>query len=458
MTVGIGFVSCSQAQTADALWFGEVQCTLSMQMPGYTHQETQTWRLTGEAPKMSGSIAVYPATWIVTSSGSGQRTVNAQFTASDWKSNATPLSAPLAMFVRVNGALVIKSYHSQLSAAKAVTITRQVSLPGATPAQSSTQSAVGEWTMPAIEVAAPGGNIAGTGTTAIGGSSIPERPGGSPQTANCTWHFTRATSGTPPTVTLPVASPTHLTLSSSSSSTSPQGSSTSGTANSSSATGSQTTTPVTNGALQMTAPTIVPSAGALTISWAAPANNGGDAVDSYDLEVNLTAPSGTATTTSTIAAPNTTYRLQARACPDTPAACQAPNFDTYRFRIRAHNSSGYGAYTDYTGSVRPMLSYMQDVYPIFTRLQCAACHSRQNGGNVHLYLDDPPSVTYQSVKGLGNIVNAVQPANSYLLTYPSHILNTHCGSNPPFASPNPPAGATPEYWVILQWIRDGAPF
>ena len=178
-------------QTADAIWSGQVQCMLSMQSSGYAHQEIQTWQLTGEPPKIQGSIAVYPATWSVSSTGAGQRSVNGQFTASQWKSSATPMSAPLGMFLRVNGALVIKSFHALVSAPKAITITRQVSLLGATPSVSTVQDAADEWIMPAIEVADANSDVAGSGTIMVGSTAIPERAGGTAQPADCTWQFTR---------------------------------------------------------------------------------------------------------------------------------------------------------------------------------------------------------------------------------------------------------------------------
>jgi len=101
------------------------------------------------------------------------------------------------MFLRVNGSLVIKSFHSLLSAPKAITITRQVSLLGTTPTLSTVQYAADEWIMPPIEMAGATSAISGAGTTLVGATAFPERAGGSAQTANCTWQFTKgAASGT----------------------------------------------------------------------------------------------------------------------------------------------------------------------------------------------------------------------------------------------------------------------
>jgi hypothetical protein len=73
---------------------------------------------------------------------------------------------------------------------KAITIARQVSLVGATPSVSTTQYAADEWIMPPIEAADATSGITGSGTTIVGAIAIPERAGGSAQTANCTWQFT----------------------------------------------------------------------------------------------------------------------------------------------------------------------------------------------------------------------------------------------------------------------------
>src|SRR4051812_11079022 len=141
--VSVLCVVSAHAQTANAIWSGKVQCTLSLQFPGYSHQETQTWELTGEAPKMAG-MAVYPAMWTVSGSGGGQRAVNGQFISSLWKLDAAPMSAPIAIFVRTNNRLVIKPYHAQLYSPKSMAITRQVSLPGVNPTQTTMLNAIDE--------------------------------------------------------------------------------------------------------------------------------------------------------------------------------------------------------------------------------------------------------------------------------------------------------------------------
>lgn len=174
----------------------------------------------------------------------------------------------------------------------------------------------------------------------------------------------------------------------------------------------------------MSAPLLTAGPGNIAASWTAPASSGDGPIDSYELELNLDGSS----TSLTIPAPATTYIVQARACPDANLPCSPGNWKTYRLRVRAHNSSGYGAYADYSGPLRPLLSYMQDLSQLWGKLQCTMCHTRQNGTTSVLYLDGSPSSTYSNLISTANVVtNPV--SSSHLLTYPSHAdPNSHCGN------------------------------
>ena len=51
-------------------WSGSVTAKLDMDLANYSRHETQTWTLTGGAPIMQGTAALYPATWHYTGTGS----------------------------------------------------------------------------------------------------------------------------------------------------------------------------------------------------------------------------------------------------------------------------------------------------------------------------------------------------------------------------------------------------
>lgn len=170
------------AQSQDSLWTGQVQCQLTVHSSGYTHQEAQTWKLTGAPPTLSGAIQVYPATW----SSAGQGTVQQPIRTAQWTVDVQPMNAPLGIFIRASdNRLVIKGYHSQLYSPSGVTGTQLMPTPG------TVQFATTEWTLPVIEDSPTSTSVSGSGTVVVGGTSLPLQPGATNTIANCTWQFSK---------------------------------------------------------------------------------------------------------------------------------------------------------------------------------------------------------------------------------------------------------------------------
>src|SRR5882724_163571 len=141
----------AQSNPPGTLWSRQVQCIVTLQSAEYTHQETQTWKLTG-APPTPGPMAVYPANWSVTGQGSTLRTVNTQAISGGWKTNVASMNATIAIFVRASDQrLVIKSYHAQLYSAGGIAGTKQVAVVGAAAVQSNLSLPAYEWQFPKIE-------------------------------------------------------------------------------------------------------------------------------------------------------------------------------------------------------------------------------------------------------------------------------------------------------------------
>lgn len=106
------------------------------------------------------------------------------------------------------------------------------------------------------------------------------------------------------------------------------------------------------------------------------------------------------------------------------------------------------------------VSFANDVVPIFESRGCSICHSGNGIGRDlgNLTLDASPNLIYSEVaeelspvRGILRI-DAEEPANSLLLTFPS-------AEDPPDSHPNVTfaSGADPDYLTILGWITDGAP-
>lgn len=101
------------------------------------------------------------------------------------------------------------------------------------------------------------------------------------------------------------------------------------------------------------------------------------------------------------------------------------------------------------------VSYLQQVFPIFARRGCVACHAEGNGpgrerGN--LTLNNDPNNVYRelTIERAGRVVVAA-PDTSMLLTLPSR-------EEPPDRHPNVTftSALDPDYQLIRAWIAEGA--
>lgn len=178
---------------SNALWSGSAQCTLTMQSDGYAHQETQTWTIAQGAQPLPGAMPAYPASWTVTGGGGSQRMQAAQVLAARWTSAVPAINAPIAIFVRASDRrLIIKAWHSQLTAPGAVSTVRQIG-----GAQSSLALAATEWPFPAIEADENSTEVRGTGTVIVPGSLMPMQLASATGTANCAWQFNKGGANSP---------------------------------------------------------------------------------------------------------------------------------------------------------------------------------------------------------------------------------------------------------------------
>ena len=530
--VKVGTLLFSQSSAVTGPWSGQAQCQITVQGPyGYNHSETQTWTLNGGQPTMQGAMNILPATWSATGQGSFQKTTGSQTLVGQWKTNASPISAPLALFIRASdGMLILKSWHSQLTAPGSVIGTQQMYINGVAQTPGAISGGAFEWQFPFSQVPSNSTSISGSTTIATNGSVGPMQPGGSQGTASCTWNFNSGASSSSPavlasntvqmpsrstpqtpinttSVSAPVAvpngsvliagtkvinpavvtspqiqtsvssgtttsvgpavqaapggaattplssatvtplrqSPMQLSMVPSTVTSTQPGSGTgqqsSGTQTSSSASGSSTQNQTVS-ALTMNPPTPA-LAGPATVSlnWTAPANPG-STIDFYDIEIN----SGSGTTQLTFAAPATTATVSSPACPYPNVNCINPG-NTVRFRVRAHNSTGYGAYSNYTTPVRPLVSYSADnVQSIWSAKQCTSCHMQ----GAKLDLSGTATNSYAEIQKAKAVASPA--ANSSLLACPS--TNAACAGSHPgalnFSNPSM------EYELILQWIQDGA--
>jgi hypothetical protein len=181
----------AQSSAADGPWTGQAMCVLSTRGQDYQEDQTHTWRLTGEPPKILGSTRHWPAVWSVEGSGTKasaqSRSRAASATSARWSIRVAETSAPIAIWEVPVGRVRIGSQHSPL-VAKAITASTQPDF----------VFSLQEWGFPVSEDVNTATTIAGSSTrTVIATPAVAwQPPSGAMTTATCNWSFTKAGSGT----------------------------------------------------------------------------------------------------------------------------------------------------------------------------------------------------------------------------------------------------------------------
>lgn len=172
-------------------WSGQAQCKISVQGPGYSHQETHTWTMSGGASTLQGAIHLFPASWSVTGEGSLHKSQGTQTLDAQWTTTASLPNAPIALFIRASdGKLVMKSGHAQLRSKGGVSGMQKVTINGVAQTPGPISVEAFEWAFPGAEVANTSKSISGSSRNPTNGAVGPMQPGGSQGTATCTWNFT----------------------------------------------------------------------------------------------------------------------------------------------------------------------------------------------------------------------------------------------------------------------------
>ena len=203
-----GAVPASAQQLAG--WAGSIRCELQAQAPGYTHQETQTWTLTG-APTMQGSVTAYPATWTVVGGGQHDRiTGTSTRRVAQWTANVAGVTAPIGFTQHALGRTFdVSKWHAQLTRGGGYTGTDQFFNNGVPSSSQQLVATVYEWQFPKIEAATTETQLSGTNTTQVKAFIGPLQPFEAVATVTCTWSLARGSA--PPSLppsTMPPANTT----------------------------------------------------------------------------------------------------------------------------------------------------------------------------------------------------------------------------------------------------------
>ena len=195
-----------------ANWTGAIRCELQSQAPGYAHQETQTWTLSG-APTVQGSVTVYPATWSVTGQGWHDRTRNTTRRVAQW-TVAVPASTRAAIGFTLQpagGGFDVGKRHAQLTAGGGYTGPEQI-FDGATGRPPTHLVAtVYEWQFPKIDGATSQSRLVGAKTAPVKAFLGPLQPDDAQSVVTCAWALGRgSTPSLPPSTMTPLSPPSSI--------------------------------------------------------------------------------------------------------------------------------------------------------------------------------------------------------------------------------------------------------
>jgi hypothetical protein len=178
--------------------------------------------------------------------------------------------------------------------------------------------------------------------------------------------------------------------------------------------------------------TLTPGAAQMALSWTAPASNGGNTIDAYDVYVDGTFKVRIVGATSTIVSGINTCNYPADTCTK-----------SYTFAVYAHNAQGFSG--PVSGSGKPKTSYVADnIANIWSKAYgagtCTGCHAT-NVQTPDLVAGAPAG--YASSKAEGALI------------YQCPVNDPACG---PFHTGLSLFGtSSPEYRALVQWVADGNP-
>jgi hypothetical protein len=171
-------------------WAGSAECKIAIQAPGYSHQETHVWTITG-AGKTQANMEIYPATWTVTGEGSLQRVSGPTRVNAQWKGNGTLQNVEIG-FTRHLDRITVQRWTGHGPARSAFTGTETTTVNAASRSRPVALD-VQQWTFPASATGLTSPRITGGHTLPFDGRRGPMAPGGvgAMGTAVCRWDFAK---------------------------------------------------------------------------------------------------------------------------------------------------------------------------------------------------------------------------------------------------------------------------
>jgi len=203
-------------QSPTAGWSGSVVAQVNVTTDTYSRNETQTWTLTGAPPTMAGSIAVYPAKWSYSGSGTYQSSGYGTTTNWTWTINTPPIDVPIAVAVRSSdNKLTFHRWSAALSTYGANWLTaKQTVTAGGQTTTHTFGFFTNEWNFDWIVDDSSKSDISGSTTLNVGRLPGPATLSAlmPPENATFTWHFTNGPAAAPLNLTATPLTPGVVSL------------------------------------------------------------------------------------------------------------------------------------------------------------------------------------------------------------------------------------------------------
>lgn len=199
------------AANADA-WKGSIRCEIQVTAPGYFHQETQTWTLTGAPPTTQGAYLNFPATWTANGQGWHDRSGSTSRRVAIWTAAVPGANSPVRgaiTFFRTNSnQLFVQVSQGQLSASDGYRGTDQyINTDGFARPQARLVARLYEFRFERIEASPTDTTLTGSKTTEFVGAVAPLHPGDAKAVVTLTWALGKDAAPPMPPPTLPPPPP-----------------------------------------------------------------------------------------------------------------------------------------------------------------------------------------------------------------------------------------------------------
>ena len=209
--ISLVIAASTSAQTPQPVaqsWSGWAQCQITIQAPGYSHNETHLWTITGAGTR-NANMEIYPTSWTVTGNGSLQRVNGPTTVSAQWTINGTLPNVTIGTTLHLDR-ITVQRWTNHGPARSGLTGT-EISTTNGVARPRAVILDVQQWAFPGIETGTTSTRATGSNTLPFDGLRGPMNPpSGAMGTAACTWDFARGgvspSSPPPSTTTAPTTS------------------------------------------------------------------------------------------------------------------------------------------------------------------------------------------------------------------------------------------------------------